>query len=356
MKIIQVLPTLAFGDAVGNDTLALMQVIKEMGYETGIYAESIDKRLDDKLIKPIYKIPYLKPEDVMIYHMSIGTEFNYHISEFKCRKIMVYHNVTPPEFLEPFNPFTAEACRIGVRDAKYLSDKFDYCFADSEYNKQELIKMQYRCKIDILPVLIPFEDYLKEPSKKILKRFNDDYVNILFTGRIVPNKKQEDLIKTFYYYKKYINPKSRLILVGSYYGMENYYHSLKAFIEKLKLEDVYFTGHIKFNEILSYYSLADVFLCMSEHEGFCVPLAEAMQFKIPIIAYDSSAIKGTLGGSGILLKNKDFKAAAEMIDKLLKDTELKNKVIYNQNIRLKDFKHEVIKQQFISYMNDFLKE
>lgn len=356
MKIIQVLPTLAFGDAVGNDTLALMEVIRELGYETGIYAENIDKRLVGGLVKPIYKMPYLRENDIMIYHMSIGTEFNYHISEYKCKKMMIYHNVTPPEFVEPFNSFIAEACRVGRQDVKYLSDKFDYCLADSEYNKQELIQMGYKCKIDVLPILIPFEDYLKAPSKKVLRRYKDDYVNILFTGRIAPNKKQEDLIKTFYYYKKFINPKSRLILVGSYNGMENYYNSLKYYVGRLDLDDVRFTGHIKFDEILAYYKLADVFLCMSEHEGFCVPLAEAMQFEIPIVAYDSSAISGTLGGGGLLLKEKDYKVAAEMINKVVTDKTLKEKVINNQNIRLKDFAHDAIKQQFINYLNEFIKE
>lgn len=353
MKIIQLLPTLAFGDAVGNDTLALMQVIEEMGYETGIYAESIDQRLKDKRIKPAYKIPYLKPEDILIYHMSIGSQLTYEIENYHCKKMMIYHNVTPAEFPAPYNPVTAEACREGIEQVKYLSDKFDYCLADSEFNKQELIRMGYTCKIDVLPILIPFDDYKKTPSKKVLRRFKDDYVNILFTGRIAANKKQEDVIKTFYYYKKYINPKSRLFLVGSYYGMENYYHSLKAYVERLELEDVYFTGHISFADILAYYQLADIFLCMSEHEGFCVPLAEAMAFEIPIIAYDSSAIAGTLGGSGLLLKEKDFKVAAEMIHRIVTDEQLRADLIYNQNIRLKDFEHDVIKEQFQKYIKDF---
>ena len=356
MKIVQLLPTLAFGDAVGNDTMALMQVIREMGYETGIYAESIDDRIKDKAVKPAYKVPYMKPEDILIYHMSIGSQLTYAIPEFNCRKIMIYHNVTPPEFLEAYNPFTADACREGLKQVTYLADKFDYCLADSAFNKQELIRMGYTCPIDVLPILIPFEDYKKAPSKKVLRRFRDNKTNILFTGRIAPNKKQEDVIKSFYYYKKYINPDSRLFLVGSYYGMEYYYHSLKAFVERLQLEDVCFTGQIKFNEVLAYYHLADVFLCMSEHEGFCVPLAEAMDFQIPIIAYDSSAIGDTLGGSGILLKEKDHRIAAEMTDRLMTDQKLREDVIYNQSVRLKDFEHGTIKDQFEKYIKTFIGE
>lgn len=356
MKVIQLLPTLAFGDAVGNDTLALMQVISQMGYETGIFAESIDERIKNKNIKPAYKVPYMGPDDVLIYHMSIGSALTYEIENFKCRKIMIYHNVTPPEFLEDYNPFTGDACRQGLKQVQYLSDKFDYCLADSEFNKQELIKMGYTCPIDVLPILIPFDDYKKAPSKRMLRRFDDDFTNILFTGRIAPNKKQEDVIKTFYYYKKYFNPKSRLILAGSYYGMENYYHSLKMFVERLQVEDIYFTGQIKFNEILACYHLADVFLCMSEHEGFCVPLAEAMAFNIPIIAYDSSAIGGTLGGSGILLKDKNPLEAAAMIHQVMSRPGLKEDVVYNEKLRLKDFEHDVIQAQFEKYLKAFIGE
>ena len=356
MKVIQLLPTLAFGDAVGNDTLALMQVIEEMGYETGIYAETIDERIKNKNVKLAYKVPYMAPEDILIYHMSIGSQLTYEIENFNCRKIMIYHNVTPPEFLAPYNPFTAGACEEGLKQVKYLSDKFDYCLADSEFNRQDLIRMGYTCPIDVLPILIPFDDYKKMPSKRMLRRFDDDFVNILFTGRIAPNKKQEDVIKCFYYYKKYFNPKSRLILAGSYYGMENYYHSLKAFIERLGAEDVYFTGQIKFNEILACYTAADVFLCMSEHEGFCVPLAEAMAFQIPIVAYDSSAIGWTLGGSGILLKDKNLLEAAGMIHQVMTRPGLKEDIVANENIRLGDFSHDVIRDQFIQYLNRFTGE
>ena len=130
-----------------------------------------------------------------------------------------------------------------------------------------------------------------------MKLYDDDYVNILFTGRVVPNKKQEDVIEAFYYYKRFIQPKSRLILVGSFAGIDKYHDQLEAYVNKLGLEDVIFTGQIKFDEILAYYQLADLFLCMSEHEGFCVPIVEAMYFNVPVIARDTSAIAWTLAGS-----------------------------------------------------------
>lgn len=115
-----------------------------------------------------------------------------------------------------------------------------------------------------------------------MEHYKDDgYTNFIFVGRVAPNKKQEDVIRAFYCYKKYCNPKSRLFIVGSYNGMERYYHRLRRYVGALELDNVVFTGHIPFAQILAYYHLADLFLCMSDHEGFCVPLVEAMYFNLP---------------------------------------------------------------------------
>ena len=154
--------------------------------------------------------------------------------------------------------------------------------------------------------------------------------------------------------KKHINPKSRLILVGSDSGMERYSGHLKEYADALELDDVIFTGHISFKAILAYYKVADVFLCMSEHEGFCVPLVEAMFFNVPIVAYDSSAIASTLGGSGILVKEKDPVFVSMVIDRLVKDAELREYVIAKQNERLKDFSYEKVRESFVNGLSEFI--
>ena len=156
--------------------------------------------------------------------------------------------------------------------------------------------MGYTCPIDVCPILIPFSDYEKEPDRRVLRRYKGDgKTNLLFVGRIAPNKKQENVIRAFYFYHKYYSPDSRLFLVGSWSGMESYYERLCDYVKALGIaEHVVFTGHIRFDEILAYYHLADVFLCMSEHEGFCVPLVEAMYFHVPIVAYSCAAVPDTL--------------------------------------------------------------
>ncbi len=354
MKIIQLLPTFSYGDGVGNDVIAIDRILKELGYTTKIYAENIDTRIKKGLAEKIEKMPEMKQNDIIIYHLSTGTELNDKLCEFCCRKLVVYHNVTPAHFFRPYSRIAYHLCEQGREGIQKLRDTADYCWADSEYNKQELLEHGYHCKIDVVPIVVPFDDYAKDINKSLYKKYDDDLVNIIFVGRIAPNKKLEDVIKSYYYYKKYINSKSRLFLVGSYHGNEVYYDRLCGYIEQLKLEDVYITGHIKFDGLLTYYKLADVFLCMSEHEGFCIPLLEAMYFQIPIIAYAYTGVKETLGYAGLKFEDKDCKVAAEMIHMLVENKNLRESVIAQQNSRLKDFSYEKIKEQIVYNLKGFI--
>lgn len=356
MRIIQLLPTLLIGDAIGNYTLALKKVISSMGYKTEIYADSIDPRLKNHEALLVSKIPRLNPDDIIIYHKSTGSKMSFYLGKYKCRKIMIYHNITPPKFFYGYNNTMAEAITYGLKGAKYLSDKIDYCITVSNFNKQNLIDMGYKCKIDVMPILVPFDDYKKAPDKDIIEKYKDGNTNILFVGRVAPNKKHEDVIKSFYYYKKYIDENARLFLVGSYKGMESYYKRLQEYVRRLELEDVYFTGHVTFAQILAYYRVADVFLCLSEHEGFCVPLIEAMYFDVPIIAYNSTAIPDTLGSSGIMIYEKDPKVVAELINKIITDKNLSRQIIEGQRDHIKDFEYEKIKDTFVKYLNSFIGE
>lgn len=357
MRIIQLLTTISYGDAVGNDAIALYHTLQEKGFNTEIYAENIDKRIPPNMVKKVQKLKNLSKEDILIYHLSTGTELNYKVADFSARKIMIYHNVTPEKYFVNYNEQLRKLCHDGIEGMKYLADKMDYCLADSSYNKEQLVSAGYKCKIDVLPILIPFADYEKKPSEEVLERYsNDGYVNILFTGRIAPNKCQEDVIRAFYMYQKHYNAKSRLFLVGSHSGTERYVEQLKKYVKLLGVENVIFTGHIKFDEILAYYKLADVFLCMSEHEGFCVPLVEAMYFNIPIIAFDSSAIGETLGNSGLLIGEKKPLETAGLINYVLSNSKLKEVIIENQKQRLQDFAHNEIKEQFLTYMKGFVNE
>lgn len=354
MRVIQVIPTLAYGDAVGNDTFALEKVLKDMGYKTQIYAESIVPPLDYKVASNIKKIKDISEKDVLIYHLSTGTELNFALAEYKCRKIIIYHNITPPKFFMGYDNFFEQISKYALEGACFLADKVDYCLADSEFNKCDLEKLGYKVPVDVLPIVMPFDDYRKTPNKDILEKYNDNRHNIIFTGRVAPNKCHQDIIAAFACYKKYYDSEARLFLVGSYQESDTYYRKLKRYVELLEVEDVFFTGHIRFDEILAYYHIADVFLCMSEHEGFCVPLVEAMFFGVPIIAYRCTAVPMTLDDGGILIDKKDPLEIAALINRIILDDGLRTLIKENQKKRLEDFQYEKIAGMFRSYLEKFI--
>lgn len=355
MKIVQLLTTIAYGDAIGNDTLAIRDFIQEKGYETAIYAEGIDARLPAGTALPWDRMPTLERDDILLYHASTGTPLNTALLSYGGKKVMIYHNVTPPRFFSGYAPTAQDNCRWGELQISYIARYVDSCIADSEYNKQQLIAMGCQCPIDVCPILIPFEDYEKAPDEKLLQKYRGDgWTNLLFVGRIAPNKCQQDVIRAFYVYQKRYNPKSRLFLVGNGTG-EKYQQQLADYAQQLGIADkVIFPGHIKFNAILAYYHLADIFICMSEHEGFCVPIVEAMHFRKPIVAYASTAIPETLGRGGLLLDSKDPELAAGAINRVLEDSNLKKYLLSRQEEELKRFQYEAVKERFWECMQKML--
>ncbi|MDE5558867.1 MAG: glycosyltransferase [Ruminococcus sp.] len=350
MKIIQLLPTVSHGDAVSNDALAIDKVIRKMGLDTDIYAEISGKNLP---VKNISELNNISKNDIILYHMSTGTELNFRINKFPCRKIMIYHNITPPEFFRPYSRELFALTSYGYKGLEYLNKTFNLCIADSEYNKSQLIEYGYKCSVKVCPVLIPFQDYKKTPDISIMKKYSDGWTNIIFVGRIAPNKKHEDIIKTFYCYKK-INPKSRLILVGSWAGMETYYERLKKYVEILNLKDVIFTGHVNFSEIISYYRVANIFLCMSQHEGFCVPLVETMFFNVPVVALNAGAVPETIGKSGIIIPKNDPVHTAGIIHEIINNENLRKNIINLQKKRLCDFSYKKTSGLLKKILTDFI--
>ena len=286
MRILQLLPTISYGDAVGNDVLAMDAALKRHGYRSAICALNIDKRIQKRII-PFHRCPKLHRDDILIYHMAIASELTEYVKHTDCVRVLRYHNITPPYFFEKYDPISALACHEGLVQVKGMKDVIDFCLPVSNFNASDLAMYGYHCPMRVLPILIPYADYKQEADEKKYAQFCDGKKNILFCGRVVPNKKYEDVIESFYYYHQYWNKESRLILVGNFQKSDTYYGRLKTFIKRNEIENVVFTGHITFKEMLACYRVADAFLCMSEHEGFCVPLVESMMFDTPIIAYRS---------------------------------------------------------------------
>ena len=356
MKVIQVVPALFYGDAVGNDILALDDLLRNAGVESVIYAQTVGSRIPKGRARDLKDWKKPGRNDVIIYHMAIVFNRISLIKKARCRKIAIYHNITPPSFFKGYSETAVSLCEEGLNQVKSLNRTFDYCLADSEFNKQDLISYGYTCPIDVLPILIPYEDYRIRPNADVMKRYKGASTNILFVGRVVPNKKHEDLIAVFSLYKKYYDPDAKLFFIGSFSDTDRYCKKLMSYIDRLGLvDDVIIPGHIGFDEVLAYYASADVFLCLSEHEGFCVPLIEAMLFEVPIVAYDSCAVGETLGEGGILLKKKSFLEIAGLLNRVVHDEALREQIVENQKKRMKHFQTDRVSAMFKKYFRAFLK-
>lgn len=356
MVVYQMLVTIVRGDAIGNSACMTGEVIKGLGFQTQIYAENCGPGFPRGFVLPVDQMPNPEKEDVVIYHMCECSKINQMLPRWDCKKVAVYHNTTPPEFFHGFSDETEQRLYQSQREIARLKNCFDRVIADSEFNKENLIRMGYPPeKIAVVPIILDFEDYFQPPDQKTLRKYSDGCTNLLFVGRVAPNKKFEDIIRIFAYYKKTYDTTARLILVGSAFT-QKYMDYLNAYIKEIGMEDVVFPGHISFPEILSFYSLADVFLCMSEHEGFCVPLLEAMLFDIPIIAYRSTAIPGTLGESGILSDTKDPVFIAALIDRIRNDQRFRSSIVEGQARRLKDFDKKKSIQRFSEELQSLICE
>ena len=339
-EIHQILPAMNYGEAVGNNALFIRRIIRSMGIKSEIYAGQIDQRLIGEVLN--IKTCMNNSDNIIIHHFAIGSEVNEMVFDIQCKKkIMIYHNITPKEFFLNCCSRSYVLCEQGREQLKRGKDKYDLCIGVSDYNVKELLNIGYK-NVAVVPITFSKKEYLQKPTLSIQKKYSDHKVNILFVGRVVPNKRQEDLLKVFFYYQNYINRFSRLLIVGSYNGMERYYNKLRNMSDELKLNDVVFSGHIRFEDVLAYYRSSDVFLCLSEHEGFCVPLLEAMFFELPIIAYNKCAVPGTLKGSGVLVNSKDHYAISEMIHEIVKNDDFRQKLINKQNKVLNEYNESKI--------------
>ncbi len=351
LKIVQIVQSVQHGDAVSNEILTLYESLKNKGIPTEIYAFEMNGNDIHGGIKHISSISKLNKNDIVIYHFAFLDSLSEIIQKLNCIKVLRYHNVTPPRFFEKFNNTeTMQGASLGLKQIKEMRNDFNYVMADSEFNKSDLLDMGYGCPVYVVPILICFEDYMKKPSEKIINSYSDGVKNILFVGRIVPNKKIEDVISAYDYYQKKVDAKTRLFIVGSYNEKDSYFTYLREHIKTLKAQNVIFTGHVTFEEILGYYHVADAFLCMSEHEGFCVPIVEAMFFKIPIVAYASTAVPDTMGKCGILLKTKKTEEAAEGLKIVLNDRKQIETIKLRETEHIMDFGRKTVEAKIFEIL------
>ena len=320
MRIDQVCAGFLVGDAISDEAVNIRKVLQGWGYQSSIY--SWPPHIHPKSRHECEPITNLRPSasDILIYHFSIGSPVTESVLGFQGRKILIYHNVTPSHYFRPYSWEIAEELENGRKQLAVLREHFDLALADSEFNREELDRLGFP-KTGVLPILFDAAR-LTAPAGTRLQSLQRPGNVILFVGRLVPNKKAEDLVKIFDLYHRFYNLESRLVWVGGWGGVELYYWEIQTMIQELGITGVTFTGHLPPNQLAACFERANVFASASEHEGFCVPLLESFHYGKPIVAYAAGAIPETVGDAGLILSKRDPVAFAAAIDRVSRDREL----------------------------------
>ena len=333
LRIHQVLATLGYGDAIGHEVLGIQRVLRRAGFESDIFVQTADPRLEDQTRDYRDLIQESDAANILIHHFSLGSRASRITYALPDRQILVYHNITPPEFFVDVHEQLAEQCFKGRRELGVYPARVDLALGDSEFNRQELEAFGF-APTGVLPVVPDFSHLDVDPNDFVAKEFDDSWTNVLFVGRIIPNKRIEDLIRYFHAYQKHFNPRSRLLLVGSYGGFDKYLATLHELAARLGVKHVHFTGHVTDAELSAYYDVADVFLCASAHEGFCVPLVESFYKRVPVIAYGATAVPSTLDGAGVLFTTREPLEVAALVDAVLDDSRVYDAILEKQDAAL----------------------
>ena len=266
---------------------------------------------------------------------------------------LVYHNITPPHYFVDVHKELVKLCYLGRRELGFYKDRCDLALGDSEYNRQELEAIGFPVT-GVLPV-VPDFSHLRGPANYMQAReYDDAWVNVVFVGRVIPNKRFEDVIRAFHAYKRWFNPRSRLLLVGSHSGFERYLTMLYRFVADIGASDVHFAGQVSNEELTAYYEVADVFLCASEHEGFCVPILEAFHMGVPVLAYAATAVPATMDGAGLLYTDKNPMDVAALIHAVVDDSQLRSRVIDGQDAALERLEARDFGGTLLRYMEQLL--
>lgn len=340
----------AYGDAIGNELLQIRDALRHTGHHSEIFVELIHPSMANE-VRPYREYAEVSdPDNVVLLHYSIGSETTEMARSLDDRVMLIYHNITPAEWFAPYDLKLARHCWEGRRELASLSDACDMALGDSEYNRRELEELGFS-PTGVLPLIMDLSQLDEPPDPVVLERYDDDRTNLLFVGRVVPNKRIEDLIRAFAYFRRYVDHRSRLIIVGEYSGFRDYYHALARLVDRLRLDEVHFTGHIPQADLNAFYRVADCFLCASEHEGFCVPIFEAIHFDLPVLAYEAAAIPFSTGRGVLLLRDKDPALMGETIGRVLADESLRERLLGRQRRALRGLEREQLVQVLLGHVD-----
>ena len=350
MRIDQWVPALHRGDAIGDSARLMRDAFRGWGHAADVYALEMDDDLEGDGRRFSEWRPG-GPRDVVVLHYALPSPLTAALKEHHGRRVVLHHNITPPGFFAGYDAEMVRICDLGRRELAGLRDHVDLGLADSEFNRRELAEVGFR-RTGVLPIYIDFRRYREPPNPVLSRLLRDDRTNLLFVGRVAPNKRHDDLIRLASYWKRFISPDLRLLLVGKLPQSRRYFDRLQALMyeEGFTPSEVVFTGHVDHDDLLACYAAADVFVSMSEHEGFGVPLLEAMLMGVPVLAYRAAAVPDTLGDAGVQFGEKKLDEVAEMAWRLATDAPLRCAILAGQEERLAAFAPDAVQTSLRAYM------
>ncbi len=354
MEIHQFLTSYSYGDAIGNEALEIRNYLRENGFKSEIFALSYHPKYSNQIINYLEYDKYSAKDNIIIYHFSIGSKVTKKFLRAPDHKVIIYHNITPHNFFLDYHRVLSKDCYKGRIELRSLSDKVDLALGDSLYNEEELKESGFK-KTGVLPLVMNFEKFDSRSLPILDDLFRDGKTNILYVGRIIPNKKIEDIIKIFHIYNRKFNSGSRLFIIGENRGFERYYSALTKLIENLGVKNIHMPGHIPEDELISYFKMADIYLHMSEHEGFCAPVPESFYLNIPVIAFNAGAVKETMDGGGILVNNKDLLRIAALINEIKINNKFKEEILASQKRALKKYRKNRTGKILLDHLRQFMK-
>jgi glycosyltransferase involved in cell wall biosynthesis len=337
MVVNQWVPAAHRGDAIGDSARRVRDLLRDMGHASDVYALTIDDDLKGDVRS--FSDRAARQGDLTIFHFALPSPMTAAFASLDGGRILQYHNVTPATYFAPFDAALFRLASLARQELAALARSVDLALADSEYNRRELESLGFQ-PTGVFPIAVDTSRLTRRVERPALSRILDDrYVNFLFVGRVAPNKKIEDHIRLAEHYKRYIDAYYRFVFVGRYDVVPRYYSMIRALMSEYRLlnERFIFTGPVPDEELAVYYRHAAVYVSMSEHEGFCVPLVEAMATDVPILAFAAGAVPDTLGDAGVQFAPKNLEYAAELLGILAFDDAVRQRVVEGQRLRLTEF-------------------
>jgi len=338
MIVNQWVPAAHKGDAIGDSARRVRGLLREMGHQSDLYAMTIDDDLRGDVIP--WTDPGARRGDLTIFHFALVSPMTAEFAKLSSGRVLQYHNVTPAHFFAGYDAAIYRLAMLGREDLATLVGQTDRALGDSEYNRRELEELGFT-NTGVFPIAIDTERITNAPRRPALEKVleEEDWPNYLFVGRIVPNKKIEDHIKLAEHFKRYVSEQYRFVFVGKTDATPTYYMAVQGLINRYRMPPgrFMFTGPVPDVDLATYYRMASVYISLSEHEGFCVPLLEAMAADVPVLAFSAAAVPDTLGGAGVQFSPKDLEYAAEILGELTYNDKWRSQVIEGQRRRLADF-------------------